>query len=141
MINWAVMNSGTSRSAPLQDGKTRQKHVPDRNRQQQFPADGHELVVAEARQRAPHPDVHKQKNKNLGEKPERSLDKRVHSGREREQRRERAESRADDREHNPAEHGFVWESVPDQIKTQGAVKYRWKEMRPHPNRSGRAPRD
>src|SRR4029077_15721517 len=43
--------------------------VYQRKRQQEFPAERHQLVVAEARQRATHPDIDKKEYKNLGSEP------------------------------------------------------------------------
>src|ERR1700681_852895 len=44
--------------------------IHQRQRQQEFPAKRHQLVVTEARQRAPHPDIQKEKYKNLRSEPE-----------------------------------------------------------------------
>src|SRR5579864_647307 len=44
--------------------------IGQRQWQQKLPAKRHQLVVTEARQRAAHPDVNKEKDKNLGHKPE-----------------------------------------------------------------------
>src|SRR5207244_8399033 len=61
-----------------QNHKTGDNHVHDRQRQQQFPSERHQLVIAETRQRPAHPHIHKQKNKNLGQQPERRLNKLIH---------------------------------------------------------------
>src|SRR5579872_3263810 len=44
--------------------------IHQRQRQQELPAKRHQLVIAEARQRAAHPDVQKEKCNNLGGEPE-----------------------------------------------------------------------
>src|SRR5580700_7271946 len=44
--------------------------IRNRQGQQKFPAKRHQLVVTEARQRPPHPDVKKEKTENLRPKPE-----------------------------------------------------------------------
>ncbi len=45
-------------------------NVQNGKRQQKPPAIVHQLVIAEARQRAPHPHIQKQKTENLEHKPE-----------------------------------------------------------------------
>src|SRR5581483_3790018 len=54
--------------------------VENRQRHQIAPAEVHELVIAEAGQRSPHPDVEKEETKNLGDEPEdreQSIDKAI----------------------------------------------------------------
>src|SRR5215472_2586553 len=48
--------------------------VGQRERQQKLPSEGHELVVAEAWQRAAHPDIKKEEDENLGDEPEHRQD-------------------------------------------------------------------
>src|SRR5713101_1729616 len=55
------------------DGQTCQHHVQYRQREQQLPADSHQLVVAEAGKRAAHPHVEEQENGYLDQEPERAL--------------------------------------------------------------------
>src|SRR5271156_1642002 len=44
--------------------------IGNRQRQQKLPAERHQLVVAEARQRPAHPDIKKEETENLRPKPE-----------------------------------------------------------------------
>src|SRR5271166_707632 len=52
------------------DRNRRRHQIHDRQRQQKLPAERHQLIVTEARQRPAHPDVKKEKTENLGAKPE-----------------------------------------------------------------------
>ena len=51
-------------------GDRRANQIRQRQRQQKLPAERHQLVVAEARQRPAHPDIEKKKTENLGREPE-----------------------------------------------------------------------
>src|SRR5438270_244376 len=50
--------------------KTRDDNIGNGQRQQEFPAKGHQLVVTEARQSSANPDVNEHENENLGREPE-----------------------------------------------------------------------
>src|SRR5258708_40198803 len=53
--------------------ETGNHHVDDGQRQQQFPAEAHQLVVPKARKRAAHPDINEKENGNFQQEPKRSL--------------------------------------------------------------------
>src|SRR3954463_5311373 len=55
--------------APGDDG-TGHDDVGDGRRKQELPSEGHQLVITEARQRAAHPDVEKDKETDLQDEPE-----------------------------------------------------------------------
>src|SRR4029077_12241164 len=66
--------------APQQNDRGGDYHVRERNREKQFPAERHELIIAEAGQRAAHPDVDEEKKEVLAQDPERALDEFVEDG-------------------------------------------------------------
>ena len=72
-----------------------QQEPAERDRDQQLPAEVHQLVVAQAGQRRPQPDVHVEEDERLGDEPDRALDA---AGDERdvEQRLRPAEEQRDD---------------------------------------------
>src|SRR5262245_27008362 len=67
-----MMNSiwWTTRLCPPGHNQAGDDNVRDCQRQQKLPAEGHQLVITEARQRTADPDVDEDKNENLGRKPE-----------------------------------------------------------------------
>ena len=60
--------------------QSRDHQVRERHRQQEFPAEGHQLVVAEARQRGARPDVEEHDEADFQQKPERPLNDGEHHG-------------------------------------------------------------
>src|ERR1700688_5071237 len=60
--------------------QARDHHVQDRKRKQHLPSEIHQLIVAETRKRAAHPNVNEQKNRNLRQEPEGPLYKFDRSG-------------------------------------------------------------
>src|SRR5689334_11836759 len=67
--------------------KTGYHHIRQRQREQELPAEGHQLVIAEARQRATDPDVNKDKEDDFRNKPE-NRQKCLDDGRQRDRRRD-----------------------------------------------------
>src|SRR5579875_4166123 len=61
---------------PQNDHQTRGDKINQRKRQQELPAESHQLVIAETGQRATRPNVKEQQQKNFAEKPERALNHR-----------------------------------------------------------------
>src|ERR1035438_10806469 len=56
--------------SPVRKPKAGRNNVQNRQRHQPAPAEVHELVIAEARQRPAHPHIQKEESKNLEHKPE-----------------------------------------------------------------------
>src|SRR5262249_17024124 len=54
----------------VQPARRGDEQVDHRERQQNLPAERHQLVVAVARQRPPHPDVKEQNRRDLDQKPD-----------------------------------------------------------------------
>src|SRR5262249_6346725 len=67
-------------SCPPGHDETRDNDVGNSQRKQKFPAEGHQLVVTEARQRAANPNVEKDEEENLYGKPKHG-EQSLHQGR------------------------------------------------------------
>src|SRR5229473_5591925 len=109
--------------APPKEGRSGEHHVGERGRQEQLPAEGHELVIAEARKRAAHPDVDEEEDEDFGEQPEWALDEGVDGG----EKQEGCSECGDDRSHRGknefAEDRFVAHAVPDDPETKGEEQH------------------
>src|SRR5215813_10988799 len=104
---------------PFQHCESSNNDVGDGNGKLKFPADVHELVIAEAGKRATSPDVEKEEDENFCCEPENRLNEIVDPG-------EGDKSGADSRhgkaycgENELAEDGFVFEAVVDDPEAEG----------------------
>src|SRR6266478_1370465 len=105
--------------APPKEGRGSEHDVGERGRQEQLPAKGHELVIAEARERAAHPDVDEKKDEDFGKQPEGALDECVHGGEEQEGRSQCGDDRSHRREYELTENCFVAQAIPDNPQAKG----------------------
>src|SRR3954462_14162749 len=69
-ISAKIRNRMTSMSGKPGDQEAGHEQVQYGNREKALPRKAHQLVVAEARQRAPHPDEYEQNEADLRQKPE-----------------------------------------------------------------------
>src|SRR5581483_6507676 len=69
-INAKIRKSMTSMSRIQRNDKAGHQQVQHGNREKAFPREGHQLVVAEARQRSPNPDEREQDEAHLRAEPE-----------------------------------------------------------------------
>src|ERR1017187_895008 len=92
--------------SPQREDKTADDDVGDGERQQKLPAEAHQLVIAEARHRRPHPDVEKQETKYLGHEPE-DGENRLHdrSAKGRDEMPKRAGRAAEEKQRGDAAYG------------------------------------
>src|SRR5438874_2228168 len=89
------------------------------NREQELPAKGHELVVAETRKGATHPHIHEKEDKNLGKQPEGPLNEGVDLREKEKGDAHRGDDRADRGQNEPAKNGFVSDAVPNHPQAGG----------------------
>jgi len=93
------------------DVRAGQHHVGDGYRQQEFPAEVHQLVIAEARECAAHPDVEKQHREDLRKKPKWALNHLVHRRSQEKPPANQGQNESDSRKEDTTEDGFVAEAV------------------------------
>src|ERR1700749_3166063 len=63
------------RSASVSECQGRRQNVEDGDGHKELPAKVHQLVIAEARKRATHPDIEQKEKQNLDDKPEDGKDR------------------------------------------------------------------
>jgi len=81
------------------------------NRQQEFPAEIHQLVITEARQGAAHPDVKEEHRPDLREEPERPLNQFIHHRRKKKSGAQQGKHRAQSRQNDAPQNRFVPDAV------------------------------
>src|ERR1700720_4705200 len=118
--------------APQQNDRGGDHNVRERNREEQFPAEGHQLVITETGQGAPHPDIDEEEKENLAQEPEGALNEFVDEWEGYQNRADHGEYRAEAGEDDAAENGFVADAVPDDPEAEGDENRRRKIMREGP---------
>src|SRR6266852_8236550 len=118
--------------APPKNRRSSEHDIGERDRQKQLPAEGHELVIAEARERAAHPDVNEEEDENLGEQPERALDECVDIWKREKEDAQCGDDRAHRGKNEFAEDRFVAHAVPNDPQAEGEEQHRRQIGRERP---------
>src|SRR2546426_8859634 len=74
--------SSVKGSSPECEHRGRGHEVQERGRQEDFPAEGHELIVSKAREGRPQPDVEEEEERQLDQEPDRTRGDRAVPGTE-----------------------------------------------------------
>src|SRR5216683_2297929 len=120
--------------APPKNSRSSEHDIGERDRQKQLPAEGHELVIAEARERAAHPDVNEEEDENLGEQPERALDECVDIWKREKEDAQCGDDGAHRGKNEFAEDRFVAHAVPNDPQAEGEEQHRRQIGRERPAR-------